>query len=624
MMPLSTNNSMMVTSKTLQNQDTFEKVMESTPCTENEDSYEYEEMSKIKEVTVYKQYLAKGIYMIRPAEILEAFSDEEVGNGLDQVEEPRVFTDGKGLQSKQVGKESDEEIVSEKKTEVMEVADVKKIRESEENSKSDSLFDDLPDKTMNSESEDNKDIAEERRSSEQNMTFDSETELVEEPDSYMECERHSEQDSAEELEQPKLVEYSSEEKDEKDEKDDDEVETENLWYDRNCTEQETENVFRATRFFPKFDLKHDHLSGIPEEQEGPEDSEGNVVVEQVVQAQKENLEFEGDRKEAKAEAPSDVITEKEVSESERESGGEREDGSEGDGDQICEKVSLETEHLQRAQGKQERKKGKDKRARCILDMKEREEDKGWEKGSEGGDKMKRDEGNQEKRKKEMEERDAGDERSEEEEGEEEEPEEGEKEEGGEEEEGTSEDQSREDEGDRQEKEGRREGKGRQEDGREGWKEGEEQEQEEEIEEGEEEEREGEELEKKKGDITEEEEEEEEGQEGDEREREEHGSCEDDVEEDKTYDREEGEYKKAIGKVADNESQEDRKQSPKVSKINGSMKYGRHGTYSEKPITNLGKTQPSKMPMESRQLVENGLLGSERFWSDVLPLYLELK
>nr|Q9R0X5.2 RecName: Full=X-linked retinitis pigmentosa GTPase regulator; Short=mRpgr; Flags: Precursor [Mus musculus] len=295
-----------------QNQDTFEKVMESTPCTENEDSYEYEEMSKIKEVTVYKQYLAKGIYMIRPAEILEAFSDEEVGNGLDQVEEPRVFTDGKGLQSKQVGKESDEEIVSEKKTEVMEVADVKKIRESEENSKSDSLFDDLPDKTMNSESEDNKDIAEERRSSEQNMTFDSETELVEEPDSYMECERHSEQDSAEELEQPKLVEYSSEEKDEKDEKDDDEVETENLWYDRNCTEQETENVFRATRFFPKFDLKHDHLSGIPEEQEGPEDSEGNVVVEQVVQAQKENLEFEGDRKEAKAEAPSDVITEKEA------------------------------------------------------------------------------------------------------------------------------------------------------------------------------------------------------------------------------------------------------------------------------------------------------------------------
>ncbi|XP_031196416.1 X-linked retinitis pigmentosa GTPase regulator isoform X3 [Mastomys coucha] len=292
-----------------QNQDTVEKVMESTPSTENEDSYEYEEMSKIKEVTVYKQYLAKGIFMIRPPEILGSFSDEEVGNGLDQAE-PQVFTDGKGLQSKQVGSESDEEIVSEKKTEVMGMADVEKIRESEENSKSGSFFDDLPDKDIlvtNSESEDNKDIAEERKGSEQNIIFDSETELVDEPDSYMECEKHNKQDSAEELEKHKLAESSSEEKD------DDEVETEHyLWYSRKCAEQTTENEPRATRFLPKYDLKHDHLSGIPEEQEGPEDSEGNVVVEQEVQAQEENMELEGDRKEAKAEALSDVITEKEA------------------------------------------------------------------------------------------------------------------------------------------------------------------------------------------------------------------------------------------------------------------------------------------------------------------------
>ncbi|GAB1302641.1 X-linked retinitis pigmentosa GTPase regulator [Apodemus speciosus] len=102
-----------------QNQDTVEKVMESTPSTENEDSYEYEEMSKIKEVTVYKQYLAKGIFMIRPPEVLGTFSDEEVGNALDQAE-PQVLADEKGLQSKQVGKEGDEEIVSEKKTELLE------------------------------------------------------------------------------------------------------------------------------------------------------------------------------------------------------------------------------------------------------------------------------------------------------------------------------------------------------------------------------------------------------------------------------------------------------------------------------------------------------------------------
>ncbi|XP_076774409.1 X-linked retinitis pigmentosa GTPase regulator isoform X2 [Arvicanthis niloticus] len=289
-----------------QNQDTVEEVTESTPCTENENSYEYEEMSKIKEGTVYKQYLAKGIFMIRPPEILGAFSDKEEGNGLDQVE-PNVFPDVKGLQSEQVGKENDEEIVSEKKTKAMEMADVKKIRDSEENSKSDSFFDDLPDKDMNSESEENKDIAEESKSSEQNLIFDGETELVEEPDRYMECEKHSERDSAEEVEQNKLVESSNEEKD------DDEVETEHyLWYSRKYAEQATENELRTTRFLPKYDLKHDHLSGIPEEQEGPEDSEGNIVVEQVVQAQEENMELEGDRKEAKADVLSDVITEKET------------------------------------------------------------------------------------------------------------------------------------------------------------------------------------------------------------------------------------------------------------------------------------------------------------------------
>ncbi|XP_052027117.1 X-linked retinitis pigmentosa GTPase regulator isoform X2 [Apodemus sylvaticus] len=289
-----------------QNQDTVDKVMENTPCTENEDSYEYEEMSKIKEVTVYKQYLAKGIFMIRPPEILGTFSDEEVGNALDQAE-PQVLADVKGLQSKQIGKESDEEILSAKKTEVTEMTDEKQIRESEENSKSDSFFDDLPDKDINSESEDNKDNAEEGKSSEQNMIFDSETELVEEADSYMDCERHSEQDSAEELEQHKLVESSSEEKD------DDEVETEHfLWYSRKCAEQATENEFRATRFLPKFDIKHDHLSGIPEEQEGPEDSEGDGVEEQVIQAQEENMELEGDKKEAEAEVLSEVITEKEA------------------------------------------------------------------------------------------------------------------------------------------------------------------------------------------------------------------------------------------------------------------------------------------------------------------------
>lgn len=175
----------MVTSKTLQNQDFTEEAMESTPCTENDDSYEYEEMSKIKEGTVYQQYLAKGIFMIRTAKIMGTFSDEEVGNGLDQAG-PRVNTAEKGLQKEELEQESIEELAPEKKTEVMEITDVNDIIDREESAKSDPFFNDLQDKDMNSESEESKDTAQEMKSSEQNLIFDSETEVVEEPDSYVE------------------------------------------------------------------------------------------------------------------------------------------------------------------------------------------------------------------------------------------------------------------------------------------------------------------------------------------------------------------------------------------------------------------------------------------------------
>ncbi|OBS65623.1 hypothetical protein A6R68_05842 [Neotoma lepida] len=284
-----------------QNQDMVETVMESTPYTENDDSYEYEEMSKVKEGTVYKQYLAKGTFMIRPPEIKGAFSDEEVGNGLDQVN-----TDEKCLQNEELEQGSIEEIVPEKKTEVMEMASVKDISEGEESAKSDLFSDILQDKDMNSESEENKDIAQEKKSDEQNFIFDSETVVVEEPDIYVECERQSQPDRAEKLEQPIPVELTS------DEKDDDEVETEPcLWYSRKCADQQSESELIAARFISKYDIQLDHLSGIPEEQEGPEDPEGNAVVEQVVQVQEQNVQLEGERKEVKAETLSDISTEKE-------------------------------------------------------------------------------------------------------------------------------------------------------------------------------------------------------------------------------------------------------------------------------------------------------------------------
>ncbi|XP_060230777.1 X-linked retinitis pigmentosa GTPase regulator isoform X3 [Meriones unguiculatus] len=287
-----------------QNQDTVEKVMESTAYTENEDSYEYEEMSKIKEGTLYKQYLAKGIFMVRATEIMEAFSDEDVDNDLDHVGS-EVNTDEEGLQKEEIEKESDEEIVSEKQTEAMRMAGMKNTLKEEENARPDSDFDDLPDKDMNSETEEAKDISQERKSSEHSLIFDSETEMVEEPDSYMECERHSQQDRAKELEQPKPIEPSSEEKD------GDELELESyLWYSRSCAEQGSETENRATRFVSKYDLKHDHLSGIPEEQEGPDDSEGSVEVEQLVQVQEEDVELESEMEGAEAETLSDIFTEK--------------------------------------------------------------------------------------------------------------------------------------------------------------------------------------------------------------------------------------------------------------------------------------------------------------------------
>ncbi|XP_005080629.1 X-linked retinitis pigmentosa GTPase regulator isoform X1 [Mesocricetus auratus] len=289
-----------------QNQDMVESMMENETYTEIDDSYEYEEMSKIKEGTVYKQYLAKGIFMIRPREIMGAFSDEEVDNDID-LAGLQITTDETGSQKEELEQESIEEMVPEKNVKVIDMAYVTDFREREEDiAESDTFFDDLQDKDMTSESEENKDIAEERKIGEQNLIFDSETEVLEEPDSYMEFESSSQPDRAEELEQLNPVEPSS------DEKDDDEVETEHcLWYSRQCAEQASESDLKATRFNAKYDLMHDHLSGIPEEQEGPEDTEGIAVVEQMIEVQEENVEFEGEIKEVKTETLSDISTEKE-------------------------------------------------------------------------------------------------------------------------------------------------------------------------------------------------------------------------------------------------------------------------------------------------------------------------
>ncbi|XP_053436514.1 X-linked retinitis pigmentosa GTPase regulator isoform X6 [Nycticebus coucang] len=60
-------------------QETVEKLMQRTAHTETGDSKEYEEKSEMKEEIIYKQHLAKGIYMLQATATMEEFSDEEVG-----------------------------------------------------------------------------------------------------------------------------------------------------------------------------------------------------------------------------------------------------------------------------------------------------------------------------------------------------------------------------------------------------------------------------------------------------------------------------------------------------------------------------------------------------------------
>ncbi|XP_073918508.1 X-linked retinitis pigmentosa GTPase regulator isoform X2 [Castor canadensis] len=302
-------------------QDTVGKPNQHTASTESDDSneYEYEDMSKMKEGKAYKQHVAKGTFMIQATETTEAFSDEEVDHDSDQVG-PQADTKGEGLpmemftyknksvdqlDTKEIEKESGEELVHKKKTELMKMASMRDIRKRETNIqciKYDTFFDDLPDKDMNSENGENRGFVKE--SGNRIVISDSETEFIEEPESYVECESQNQQ-SKHRLKHPNSVEFSGEEKD------DDEVETEhNLWFNRKFVEQENDTEPRISRFMGKYDFNRDHLSKIPEEQEGVEDSEGSGVEEQVIEAHKENVQVPGGKKEKRSKTLSDDLTDR--------------------------------------------------------------------------------------------------------------------------------------------------------------------------------------------------------------------------------------------------------------------------------------------------------------------------
>ncbi|XP_047392559.1 X-linked retinitis pigmentosa GTPase regulator isoform X2 [Sciurus carolinensis] len=327
MMSLSSNDKSLTFSpiQKQKKQEAVEKLIQPAACTENDDDsneYEYEEVSKMKEGKACKKQVVQGIFMMQAAETMETFSDEEVDNDSDQ-EEPQANTDEKGLQkeifrhesksdvdeldTKEVEKESDgEEIVSEKNTELMEMAGLKDIREGEENIEClpyDTFFDDLPQKDLNIEDEENEGFSQERNR-QQDIIFDPERELIEEPDSYMKCESQRQKGKADRFQQPKSIEFGSEEKD-------DEVESDHhMWFSRKFVEQGIDTEPRMSRFMTKYDFKCDQLSEIPEEQEGAEDSEGSGIEEQVVEAHKENVEVEGETKEEEAETLSDDFSDR--------------------------------------------------------------------------------------------------------------------------------------------------------------------------------------------------------------------------------------------------------------------------------------------------------------------------
>nr|XP_017205411.2 X-linked retinitis pigmentosa GTPase regulator [Oryctolagus cuniculus] len=424
-------------------QETFVKVMQPATQTGKDDNNGYEEMAKTKEGRMYKQPVAKGIFMMQAAESMEAFSDEEVGNNPGQMG-PRADTNGEGLQkeilrhehksdvdehaAEEIEKESAEghsqqdseaeEIVSGTETELA------NIRKSEENRKNISTFsDNLSARDMNMENEENKRFVKTGKCSKQDVTFDNERESIEEQESYMESESESQQGTADGFEQPESIESSS------GEKDDDEVETSpDLWYSRKYIEQENEEDIepKMSKFMTKFNFKCGHLSEIPEEQEGVDDSEESDLEEHEIEATGQNVEMLEARKEDKAEILSDDLTDRaEVSEGKGSLGEEIEDGSESGADGICEEGTLGVQQWQRGLGREEAKKDKGVGEMENLNKDLREEEEWEERDEEERQKRERELGHQKEGNQEMAE-------------EGEEPLEGEEEEQGEEEEGEEE------------------------------------------------------------------------------------------------------------------------------------------------------------------------------------------
>uniref|UniRef100_A0A2K5Q3N4 X-linked retinitis pigmentosa GTPase regulator n=1 Tax=Cebus imitator TaxID=2715852 RepID=A0A2K5Q3N4_CEBIM len=278
----------------LKKQQTIGNLTQCTALTENGNSDECKEMSEMKEGKACKQHVSQGIFMTQPPMIMEACSDEEAGNNSGQVG-PQTDTDGEGLQ-KEVFRHENRSGVDQFDAKTQKDLEAEEdLRKRETITKNIStFFGNLPDRGMNTESEENKDFVKKRESSKQDVICDSERESVEKPDSYMEGASESRQDIADRFQQPEAVEFSSREKD------DDEMETDqNIWYSGKLIDQGNEKETKPiiSKSMAKYDFKCDHLSEIPEEKEGGEYSKGNGREEQEVEANEENVKVHGGRKE---------------------------------------------------------------------------------------------------------------------------------------------------------------------------------------------------------------------------------------------------------------------------------------------------------------------------------------
>ncbi|XP_026909916.1 X-linked retinitis pigmentosa GTPase regulator isoform X1 [Acinonyx jubatus] len=316
-------------------QETVEKLEQHTAHFENDGSKERasEETSRtVKEGKVYRQLVAKGTYMLPIPGTGRAFSYEDLGEEWGQPG-PQADThaedvhkeifrceskhsiyppDGREIERKSDGgkslKDSEmEEAVSERGAELPEMAGLKDMRQSEESLRNMNMFfDDLPNRDVDIEDEESKRFVKDVKRNKQNVIFDSERESIE-SDSYMEGESESQQGITDGSEQLESVEFSS------GEKEDDEVETDqNLWYSRKFIQQryEEETEHRMSTFIAKYNFNFGHLSEIPEEQEGTEESEGSEIEKQEVDANEENVEVHEGKEEKEIEILSDDLTDR--------------------------------------------------------------------------------------------------------------------------------------------------------------------------------------------------------------------------------------------------------------------------------------------------------------------------